>query len=83
VRDALLRLMRVIVTIPYVDGATAEYPDGEPRLILTPLFAFFDLSENEAPPATVRTRSPSMSSCSFARTCRSPSRHSRSTASAS
>ena len=31
-----------------------EYPDGEPRMILTPLFAFFDLSENETPPATVR-----------------------------
>jgi hypothetical protein len=54
IRDTLLRLMRVVVTIPYVDGATAEYPDGEPRLILTPLFAFFDLSENEKPPATVR-----------------------------
>jgi hypothetical protein len=53
-RDALLRLMRVVVTIPYIDGRTAEYPDGEPRLILTPLFAFFDLSENETPPATVR-----------------------------
>jgi hypothetical protein len=54
VRDALLRLMRVVVTVPYVDGPTAEYPQGEPRLILTPLFAFFDLSENEKPPATVR-----------------------------
>jgi hypothetical protein len=54
VRDALLRLMRVVVTVPYIDGPTAEYPHGEPRLILTPLFAFFDLSENEAPPATVR-----------------------------
>jgi Initiator Rep protein, WH2/Initiator Replication protein, WH1 len=53
VRDALLRLMRVVVTIPYVGAPTVEYPDGEPRLILTPLFAFFDLSENEAPPATV------------------------------
>jgi hypothetical protein len=54
VRDALLRLMRVVVTVPYIDGPTAEYPHGEPRLILTPLFAFFDLSENEKPPATVR-----------------------------
>ena len=41
--------MRVVVTIPYTSAPTAEYPDGEPRVILTPLFAFFDLSENEAP----------------------------------
>lgn len=54
VRDALLRLMRVVVTVPYTDAPTAAYPDGEPRVILTPLFAFFDISENEAPPATVR-----------------------------
>ena len=54
IRDALLRLMRVVVTIPYTGAPTAEYPDGEPRLILTPLFAFFDLAENETPPVTVR-----------------------------
>src|SRR5512132_3780949 len=54
VRDALLRLMRVVVTIPYIGEPTAQYPGGEPRLILTPLFAFFDLSEKEAPPATLR-----------------------------
>ena len=46
--------MRVVVTIPYIGAPTAEYPDGEPRLILTPLFAFFDLAENETPPVTVR-----------------------------
>jgi Initiator Replication protein len=54
IRDALLRLMRVVVTIPYIGAPTAEYPDGEPRLILTSLFAFFDLAENETPPVTVR-----------------------------
>ena len=54
VRDALLRLMRVVVTIPYTGAPTAEHPEGEPRIILTPLFAFFDLSENDAPPSTVR-----------------------------
>lgn len=54
VRDALLRLMRVVVTIPYIGAPTAEYPDGEPRVILTPLFAFFDLAENETPPAILR-----------------------------
>ena len=53
-RDGLLRLMRVVVTIPYTAQPTTQYPNGEPRIILTPLFAFFDLSENEAPPATVR-----------------------------
>src|SRR5512133_1433945 len=41
VRDALLRLMRVVVTIPYTGEPTTQYPQGEPRLILTPLFAFF------------------------------------------
>ena len=54
VRDALLRLMRVVVTIPYRGSPTEEYPDGEPRIILTPLFAFFDLAENETPPAILR-----------------------------
>jgi Initiator Replication protein, WH1/Initiator Rep protein, WH2 len=54
VRDSLLRLMRVVVTIPYTGAPTAEHPDGEPRIILTPLFAFFDLSENATPPSTVR-----------------------------
>jgi hypothetical protein len=54
VRDALLRLMRVVVTIPYTGNPTTEYPDGEPRIILTPLFAFFDISDNETPPAILR-----------------------------
>jgi replication initiator protein len=54
VRDSLLRLMRVVVTIPYQSTPTEQYPDGEPRVILTPLFAFFDLSDKEAPPSTVR-----------------------------
>jgi hypothetical protein len=54
VRDALLRLMRVVVIIPYQGAPKDQYPDGEPRVILTPLFAFFDLSENETPPSTVR-----------------------------
>ena len=46
----LLRLMRVVVTIPYIGAPTPEYPEGEPRVILTALFAFFDLAENEKPP---------------------------------
>lgn len=54
IRDGLLRLMRVVVTIPYTGKPTAGHPIGEPRIILTPLFAFFDLSENDAPPSTVR-----------------------------
>ena len=54
VRDSLLRLMRVVVTIPYTGAPTVQHPNGEPRIILTPLFAFFDLSENDAPPSTVR-----------------------------
>jgi Initiator Replication protein len=53
IRDALLRLMRVVVTIPYTAAPTPDYPDGEPRLILTPLFAFFDLPEKETAPSTV------------------------------
>jgi Initiator Rep protein, WH2/Initiator Replication protein, WH1 len=54
VRAGLLRLMRVVVTIPYTATPTTEHPHGEPRVILTPLFAFFDLSENDKPPSTVR-----------------------------
>lgn len=55
VRDALQRLIRVAVTVPYIAAPTAEYPDGEPRLLVTPLFAFFDMSQSDAPlPATVR-----------------------------
>lgn len=54
VRDSLLRLMRVVVTIPYTGKPTADHPSGEPRIILTPLFAFFDLSESAEPPSTVR-----------------------------
>ncbi len=55
VRDALLRLMQVVITVPYIGAPTAECPDGEPRLLATPLFAFFDISQTGAPlPATVR-----------------------------
>jgi hypothetical protein len=50
VRDCLERLMRVVVQVPFPDART-----GEPRIILTPLFEFFDLSADEArPDATVR-----------------------------
>jgi hypothetical protein len=54
VRTGLLRLMRVVVTIPYTSSPTNDHPDGEHRIILTPLFAFFDLPEKEAPPSTLR-----------------------------
>src|SRR5512147_514238 len=54
VRTGLLRLMRVVVTIPYTSSPTNEHPNGEHRIILTPLFAFFDLPEKEAPPSTLR-----------------------------
>src|SRR5512132_2387718 len=54
VRDGLLRLMRVVVTIPYTGKSKPGYPNGDPRIILTPLFAFFDLSENDTPPSIVR-----------------------------
>ena len=50
VRDSLDRLMRVVVTVPLPDAKT-----GEPRLVLTNLFEFFDLSADEGRPgATVR-----------------------------
>jgi Initiator Replication protein len=50
VRDCLDRLMRVVVQVPLPDART-----GEPRIILTPLFEFFDLSADEGKPnATVR-----------------------------
>jgi Initiator Replication protein len=50
VRDCLERLMRVIVHVPLFDVKT-----GEPRIVLTPLFEFFDLSADEGRPnATVR-----------------------------
>jgi len=50
VRDCLERLMRVVVQVPLPDAKT-----GEPRIILTPLFEFFDLSAYEwKPNATVR-----------------------------
>jgi hypothetical protein len=41
-RDSLHRLMRVVVTVPFLSAK-----DGEPRLIQTHLFDFFDLSANE------------------------------------
>jgi hypothetical protein len=50
VRDCLERLMRVVVQVPLPDART-----GEPRIILTPLFEFFDLSADETKTdATVR-----------------------------
>ena len=42
VRDSLDRLMRVVVRVPLPDART-----GEPRLLLTNLFEFFDLSADE------------------------------------
>jgi Initiator Replication protein len=50
VRDSLDRLMRVVVTVPIPDSRT-----GEPRILKTHLFDFFDLSVDEAAArATVR-----------------------------
>jgi hypothetical protein len=50
VRDSLDRLMRVVVTVPFLDPQT-----GEPRILKTHLFDFFDLSADEAATrATVR-----------------------------
>lgn len=50
IRDCLERLMRVVVQVPLPDART-----GEARLVLTPLFEFFDLSADETKPgATVR-----------------------------
>jgi len=50
VRDSLDRLMRVVVTVPLPDRKT-----GEPRILKTHLFDFFDLSTDEASErATVR-----------------------------
>lgn len=49
-RDSLHRLMRVVVTVPFLSAK-----DGEPRLIQTHLFDFFDLPADEcATNATVR-----------------------------
>jgi hypothetical protein len=41
-RDCLERLMRVVVQVPLPDART-----GEPRVVLTPLFEFFDLPADE------------------------------------
>ena len=50
VRDCLERLMRIVVQVPLPDART-----GEPRIVLTPLFEFFDLSADETrADATVR-----------------------------
>jgi hypothetical protein len=50
VRDSIDRLLRVVVTVPLPDRKT-----GEPRILKTHLFDFFDLSADEASePATVR-----------------------------
>lgn len=49
-KDCLERLMRVVVQVPLPDART-----GEPRIVLTPLFEFFDLSADETrADATVR-----------------------------
>lgn len=42
-REALKRLIGVAVTVPYIDPKT-----GEPRLLITSLFEFFDVSAAEA-----------------------------------
>ncbi len=50
IRDCLDRLMRVVVQVPLPDART-----GEARIVLTPLFEFFDLSADESKAgATVR-----------------------------
>ncbi|MFL5286635.1 MAG: replication initiation protein [Rhodopila sp.] len=50
VRLSLMRLMRVVVQVPRFDAKT-----GEPRVVLTPLFEFFDLSADTGrASATVR-----------------------------
>jgi Initiator Replication protein len=43
VRDSLRRLMRIVVTVPYQDTKT-----GEDRVLITPIFDFFDVSAEEA-----------------------------------
>lgn len=49
-RDSLHRLMRVVVTVPFFSAK-----DGDPRLVQTHLFDFFDFSADEhAVNATVR-----------------------------
>jgi hypothetical protein len=49
-RDSLRRLMRVVVTVPFLSAK-----NGEPRLVETHLFDFFDLSADEhTADATVR-----------------------------
>ncbi len=49
----LLRLMRVIVSIPYTGAPNDDHPGGEPRVIVTGLFSFFDLSREERTVPTV------------------------------
>jgi plasmid replication initiation protein len=50
IRDSIDRLLRVVVTVPLPDRKT-----GEPRILKTHLFDFFDLSADEASErATVR-----------------------------
>ncbi|MBI2421351.1 MAG: replication initiation protein [Candidatus Hydrogenedentes bacterium] len=48
IRDSLDRLMRVIVNVPFRDPKT-----GEPMILKTHLFDFFELSANEGTPAAV------------------------------
>jgi hypothetical protein len=49
VRASLERLLRIVVTVPYVDPHT-----GEDRFLLTHLFDFFDVSAEETARATLR-----------------------------
>jgi hypothetical protein len=56
IRDSIDQLMRVVVTVPLPDAKT-----GEPRLLKTHLFDFFDVSAEEGlPGATVRFGLPKM-----------------------
>lgn len=50
IKDSLERLMRVLVKVPLYDAKT-----GEPRVLITTLFDFFEVSRDETRPgATVR-----------------------------
>lgn len=66
VRDSLARLMHVVVRVPLPDAKT-----GEPRILLTNLFEFFDLSADETKPgATVRYGVPKKLRPVLERSCR-------------
>jgi hypothetical protein len=66
IRDCLERLMRVVVQVPLPDARS-----GEARIVLTPLFEFFDLSADENNPgATVRYGVPKKLRPVLERSCR-------------